>query len=180
MKKTLISTLSIFGLCIATIAGEPKISDVYKGLRDQVLSLKLKDLGLNTKEYSNKVYGTLMETGYKNVIVTVVSIADGTTSIYFSNGGGMIGNGQEKIAQRATTSLIHLSENYLTQMKSTKHFPYPKAGEVKFYVLTSNGVFTYSALENDLGNKKDKLSKLFYAGQGVISAIRAIDEKRKK
>lgn len=168
---------SLFGLCSAEAKEK---TDVYKGLREQVLKLKLKDLGIDSKKYPNQVYATLMETGYKKATVTVASIIDGTTSLYFSNGGGVLGSGQDKSVKDATMGLLHFSEKHLKQMKETVSFPSPKIGEVKFYIITKKGVFTYSALENDLGYKKDKLHELFFAGQYVISEVRKVDEKRRK
>ena len=36
------------------------------------------------------VWGVVMETGYPEAVVTLVSLGDRTTSLYFSNGGGII------------------------------------------------------------------------------------------
>jgi hypothetical protein len=54
----------------------------------------------------------------------------------------------------------------------------PKKGETKFYFMTKKGIYTYSALEDKLGNQKDKLSDLFYAGQNVISEVRKTQENK--
>jgi hypothetical protein len=39
------------------------------------------------------ILALLMETGYPEAVATLVAVADGTSSLYFSNGGGFIGVG---------------------------------------------------------------------------------------
>lgn len=61
--------------------------DVYSGLRDQILSAKPSDIGVSPTSELPVVWGVLMETGYPEAVVTLVSLGDNTMSLYFSNGG---------------------------------------------------------------------------------------------
>ena len=54
--------------------------------------------------------------------------------------------------------------------------PLPRPGHIRFYVLTSEGVVTADALEQDLGENRHVLSPLFYAAQELITEIRTSDE----
>lgn len=56
------------------------------------------------------VWGILMETGYPQGIATLVSLADGTTSLYFSNGDGMIGGGQHANIAQASKAFVAAAE----------------------------------------------------------------------
>lgn len=98
------------------------------------------------------VWGILMETGYPQAVVTLVSLADGTTSLYFSHGGGVIGGGQHETVARASKSFVIAAEGYYPKMTLTKSFPFPPVGRVKFYVLTYSGIYPMYINENDLGN----------------------------
>jgi hypothetical protein len=60
-------------------------TQAYCGLRDQVLRLSLEPHPLATSE----PIGVITETGLDPSIVTLVALADGTTTIYFSSGGGV-------------------------------------------------------------------------------------------
>jgi hypothetical protein len=180
MKKIINTILSLVGCSMLLGAGEKskESQSPYEGLRTQVLSLTLKQLGIESKDYKKQVYAILMETSYGDVSVSLLSVTDGTTSLYFSNGGGIIGAGEHAEVKKATLAFISKSEKYLKLAKLTKVFPLPKKGETKFYFMTKKGIYTYSALEDKLGNQKDKLSDLFYAGQNVISEVRKTQENK--
>ena len=111
-------------------------AEVYSGLRNRVLNLDPKEVGLVQSSETPNVWGVLMETGYEEAVVTLVSLADGTTSLYFSNGGGMIGGGEHATVAQSTKSFVASAEKYYQQMTSTQSFPTPVIGRVKFYILT--------------------------------------------
>ena len=71
------------------MAGDYEQAEVYSDLRKQVLSLTSEQLGTNSP-----VLAVLMETGYPEAVATLVSVADGSSSLYYSNGGGIIGAGE--------------------------------------------------------------------------------------
>src|SRR5579872_1246922 len=66
-------------------------SEVYAGLRMQALSVKPPDVGLPTSTESGAVLGLLMEFWATRATVSLVMLVDGTTSLYFGNGGGILG-----------------------------------------------------------------------------------------
>lgn len=154
-------------------------AEIYNGLRNRVLNLKPSDAGIKPSSEMPNVWGILMETGYQQAVVTLVSLADGTTSLYFSNGGGMIGGGKHATVADASKSFVVSAENYYQQMTLTESFPLPAIGRVKFYILTYSGIYTIDIDENDLGNKKHELSPLFYFGQEVITQFRLVQEQKK-
>ncbi len=115
-----------------------------------------------------------MEIGYLEGTATVLSLSDGSASLYFSGGGGVIGGiGHESVRQAATT-FVRTAGEYQAGMNATKIFPLPRAGRTVFYLLTDSGVFTADAAENDLGEERHTLSPLFYAGQDVITQLRIV------
>jgi len=156
-------------------AQEYKIAEAYTGLRNMVLTTKPGTLGL--KPSAGEVWGILMETGYPEAVVSLVALADGTVSIYFSNGGGIIGLGPHPGPQTAGRAFISLAQQYSRCATSTEKYPLPKSAYTRFYFLSGSGVRTVEANENDLGSGRDQLSPLFHKGHELISEIRAVDEK---
>jgi hypothetical protein len=154
-------------------------AEIYANLRNQVFKINPKDIGISPTKQIPNVWGVLMETGYPEAVVTLVSLADGTTSLYFSNGGGMIGGGEHATVSRSTKSFIAAAEKYHRQMTLTESFPFPVVGRVRFYVLTFSGVFTSDVGENKLGRGKHVWSPLFYSGQEVIAQFRVVQEHTK-
>ena len=69
-------------------------ADVARGLREQALTVDPVALRLEPTPTRPHVWGILMETGYPEGVATLVALGDGTTSLYFGNGGGVIGAGE--------------------------------------------------------------------------------------
>ena len=160
---------------IMTEANENK--EVSNNLRNMVFNLNPNDIGLSSESFGHPVWGLVMETGFSDGSFSLIALADGTTSLYFSNGGGIIGGGEHEAVREATGHLLTGAQHFYKKGHKVTKYPVPSDGEVKFYFLTFNGELVYSAPEDKLGNEKDELSNLFFAAHGVISELRKIEEK---
>lgn len=180
MKKIIAGLVALLGLSSPVMAKDTAQADgnVMQGLRMQALTLTPKEIGINRENFPKDVWGVLMETGYEDSAFTLVALADGTTSLYFSTGGGIIGAGEHESVRNASAQFIGWANKYASEAKPTKQYPLPKEGQVNFYLLSYNGVLTYSAPEQELGEQKDQLSNLFHAGHHVISELREIEQAR--
>jgi hypothetical protein len=152
-----------------------KTADVYSGLREQILRLTPLAIGL-TPSGSNRVWGMLMETGYPEAVATLVALGDGTVSLYFSNGGAIIGVGQHEGPRQSCEAFLAAAPSFLQYAKPTNDYPLPKKSHTRFYFLTYDGIFTAEAPENDLGYKRHPLSPLFHKAHEVITQARLVDE----
>ena len=157
----------------------PEPESGMKKLRDMALTTPPKEIGFDSSRADYKVYGVLMETGYPEGLATLVSLRDGTASLYLGHGGGVLGGISHEGVRKAATDFVKESEKYLGRMKGTKSFPYPAVGQVKFYLLTFDGVVTAEADENALGEGGHELSPLFYKGHEVLSQLRRMTEEEK-
>jgi hypothetical protein len=147
--------------------GDYDVADVYAGLRDQVLHLKP-----GAGDVSATVIAVLMETGYPEAVATLVAVADGTVSLYFSNGGGVIGAGAHDGVRSVARTLLSSAETYVSRASETDSFPLPSKGHVRFYLVTTQGTFTIEAPESDLGLRRHEFSPLFHDAHALIAAIR--------
>jgi len=147
-------------------------------LRSMVLNLNPNDIGITKENFPHPVYAIVMETGIPKGSYTLSSIADGSTSLYFSTGGGIIGGGEHENVRKASGNFLSGAQHFYEKAKKVTTFPRPESGNVIFYFITFDGVFSYSALEEDLGNEKDDLSDLFFAAHNVISELRQLDETK--
>ena len=118
-----------------------------------------------------------METGFPEGSYTLTAMVDGNTSLYFSNGGGIIGGGGHDSVRNAARNLLLTAQHVYTKAQAVTNFPKPKVGYVIFYFRTFAGVRSYTALEEDLGNERDELSTLFFAAHTVITELLKIDQK---
>ena len=147
--------------------------DVYMQLRDQALKVSADSL-----QVRDEVFGVVMETAYPEAIATLVSLADGTTSLYFSTGGGVIGAGHDAGPAAASRLFASTAASHTRDLTVATSTPLPKVGYTRFYVLTQHGTLTAEAKEQDLGEGRHALSPLFYAGQDVITEIRKVEEAK--
>ena len=172
------SLLGIFG-CGGKRGQDPatyEITEAYSGLRTQVLQINPTEIGL-TEADSGTVWGFLMETGYPEAVATLVALADGTVSMYFSNGGGIIGVGQHEEPREVAAELLSEAEKYRSECDRTESCPLPGNGMTRFYLRTWDGTLTAEEVEDDLGNGRCRLSPLFYKAHELISAVRVADER---
>jgi hypothetical protein len=157
---------------------QPAAGDVYQGLRGQVLNLDPATVGLAPAGSSDRVWACVMETGYTNGTATLVCLRDGTTSLYTSSGGGIIGGGAHEPVVRANRALLDVLAAELDRLPREQDQSLPGVGRVVIRALTFEGPRAYEAAEDDLGYGRDALSPVFHAAHNVVTELRLIDEQR--
>jgi hypothetical protein len=151
---------------------------VAEGLRAQILDLDPAEVGLDRFAATRRVWGALLETGYPKATATLVSLADGTTSLYLSTGGGIIGGGGHDRVAAATQSFLAAVEDHLGQLSPDPDSAVPAVGRVIIRAMTYQGRYRAEAAEDDLGDGRHPLSPVFYAAHDVLTELRMIDQAR--
>ncbi len=157
----------------------PEPEQVYLQLRTRIFLLNPSELGLVPSNAAPHVWGVLMETGYQVGSATLVSLADGTTSLYYSTGGGMLGSGEYTPVAKASRELVAQAEHHLQHVSLTTEFPLPDVGQVRFTILTYSGMFAGEAAESALAAGEHYLSPLFLNGQETLEQLRILSEKKR-
>lgn len=145
-----------------------------QGLRNRLLASDPDEIGLEGEDAKAKVWGVMMEVGLSKGVASVVSIRDGTASLYTNTGGGILGGYS---AREQARRFVAEAEKHLARMKPAKEFPYPTAGRMKFYVLTRDGVYAAEAAEAELVSGRHALGPLFRAGNDVLTGLRTAQER---
>lgn len=151
---------------------KPDPASAVRGLRDQALSLTAEALGLMPTADHPRVWAILMETGYPELVASLFSITDGTTSLYLSGGGGVIGAGAHESVRATLPPFFAAAEAHVARFSVAPSTPPPEVGRVRFYLRTFDGTLTAEAAEGELGQMKHPLSPVFHAGHAVIAAVR--------
>jgi hypothetical protein len=152
----------------------PEPAQIYLQLRNHILQLNPSDMGLTPSSSAPHVWGVLMETGYPVGSATLVSLADGTTSLYYSTGGGLLGSSEYTPVAEASKALVAEAEHQLQQMSLNDEYPLPKVGRVRFTLLTYAGVFAGEAAEKTLASGEHKFSSLFFKAQATLEQLRLL------
>jgi hypothetical protein len=137
-------------------------------LREQLLRATWQEIGVVPRDH---VWGVLMELGFAKGVATVVALADGTASLYLTNGGGMLGAGARPEVRASAVRLCDAASHVTGETTAATAFPRPAAGRVRFYVLTDGGARTVETDEAPLRAGGHRLSALFTAGQDEIAAL---------
>jgi hypothetical protein len=87
--------------------------NVYSGLRQQILTLDPAKIRLSPSAELPHVYGGLMEMGIGGAVASLVVVADGTTSFYFSTGGGIIGAGFHESVKGPSNAFLAALERHV-------------------------------------------------------------------
>ena len=153
--------------------GSPE--EVYLGLRSLALQGSREQSNLAPPPSRNEPWGVLMDWGVTNGTASVLALSDGHASVYLSSGGGYLGGAESHDSVRtAAKQMIAAAIQIQPRTHITKEFPLPRKGEVVFYLLTDDGVFTANAMQRDLSTHSDPLSNLGDAAQNVITQYRLI------
>lgn len=145
------------------------------GLRAQVFSLDPVAAGLEgTRSTHPWLWGVVMETGYANGIATLVSLADGATSLYLSAGGGSIGAGAQPAVAAATHALITTAEASLGSfpLNDTDHVP--KVGYVRLHLFGWADRRGAEAEEDQISRAGHPLASVFHAAHAVVTQLRLV------
>jgi len=146
--------------------------DAFLGLRAQVLGLDPSLIGADPA--ASVVWGALMEMGIETAVATIVALADGSTSLYTSTGGGVIGGGEHASVVAENRGFLAAIERNLERFVPDDADELPTDGTVTFRALTHRGKLSATAAEAELGAGTHPLSEVFFAGHRVITALRLI------
>jgi hypothetical protein len=158
----------------------PEPAQAYLQLRSRILSFTPVDMGLSPSVEAPHVWGVVMETGYDVGSATLISLADGTTSLYYSTGGGLLGSGEYQPVAVAAKALVAQAEIHLPQFNSTAEFPLPEVGLVRFTILTYTSNFSAEAPVKVLSSGEHRLSPLYACAQVTLEQLRLLAAKKHK
>ena len=148
-----------------------KTSDVYDELRGRVFNFDPNSINIENFAKETGIYGFVMESGYSNGISSLVIIADGTVSLYFSNGGAMIGSGSNENIGEKSIELMKFISSYKDKFEISDSNPIVRKKNVRFYLLTYDGLLTKEVPQRDLGYNKHELSPVFHKTHELLSLI---------
>ena len=117
----------------------------------------------------------LMDWNVGGGVATLVAFDDGSTSLYFSSGGGFIGAGAHQNVARAAAAFRAEGLRALSRFTPTDTFPVPSQdGHVVFYAVMDSVTLTSGDIPAGMTGlpRGHPLSGLFTQAQSVVSEIR--------
>ena len=146
----------------------------YSRLRSHALTIQREQVGIPTPPPDSPVWAVLMETGHPKVTETLALVSDGTSSVYMSDGDGVIGGHGYENVKKANADFIRLANRNWHHFQATEAFPIPPAGYTYFYARTDAGLLVCGGTQESLINGQHVLSELFQAGHEAITQLHII------
>lgn len=144
-------------------------------LRNAILKLNPKDIGLQQTTDFPDVWGSLMEMKLGQHLVTLVVLLDGTTSLYLGDESGFIGCGENQNVRKASMDFLKYMQQNIQEFISTNEICYPKNGEVRFHIFTYQDILTAHGNENMIITNNHLLSPFFQKANNVLTEIRKLN-----
>ena len=151
--------------------------ELMSELRQRVLTLNPRDIGLTRSNLKSNVWGFLMEQGYEKNSIMLVSLADGATSLYFSSGGGYIGLGEHEPFKSMSKEMVEAASKCMDKSISATSYPLPANNQVFLYFLTLDGVLKYTSTGKEIMGEKGCVKDMYMRTQLIIREIRLKEER---
>ncbi len=155
-------------------------AESMRELRLKQLTTKPRDFGQNSTPEFPHVCAIVMDWPINSVIVTVVARSTGDASLYTTGTFGVIGGIGHETVRNAAKTCVRVGDKHFEHAASTKQYPYPKAGQIRFYLIGYDEVRVVDADEEAVRTGKDKCSELNAAMQHLVGELRSITEGRKE
>ncbi len=115
----------------------------------------------------------LMDWNIGAAVATLVAFDDGSTSLYLSTGGGVIGAGGHESVRTAAAEFRTLAASLIQQFQPTDSFPLAPDKSIIFYIVTDSATLTSGPIRtSDVHSADHPLFKLQQTAQRVITEIR--------
>jgi tetratricopeptide (TPR) repeat protein len=150
----------------------------YSRMRLGALTITREQAGLPTPPPDSPLWAVLMETGHPRLTETLVLVCDGTSSVYVSNGQGVIGGQGYENVRKANAEFIRLANRDRQHFQAAEASPIPEAGYTFFYARTDAGLLFYGGTQDSLIDSQHALAGLFQAGQEALTQLHIIDVEK--
>src|SRR5258708_3657256 len=139
MRNYLLTTVLLAG-CLSVMSQTNQSSkanpaEIMRELRIKMLTNSPAELGQQSSPEFPRVCGVVMDWPIESGTVSVVSLSTGDASIYTTGTFGILGGIGHESVRNAAKNFVKAAEKHYDEATTTKEFPYPKAGTVRFYLI---------------------------------------------
>jgi hypothetical protein len=151
------------------------VAEIYLELRDLILRGDPHAHGWTPSPDLPNVWGALVEVGLSGGPASLVSLLDGTTSLYLGNGAATIGAGAVDTVAEGSRDLLAVIDHALTHFDAIWEFPLPEQGQVRMVALTYRGPMGANAGQHELEDDSHPLAAAYTAAGAVLAEIARLE-----
>jgi hypothetical protein len=143
-------------------------ASAYEGFRSLILNLQRHELDATADLEAHDVFGLVMDLGFPAGTMTLVCLADGTTSSYYSSGEVRLGGGVHPDVREAAATVLAVARDAAPEAMPTTEVPTADPHEVTFYFLAVSGTRRFASTRAELPST---FTPLFAAGCSVLELL---------
>jgi hypothetical protein len=168
----------VFTICLVAVSAaqepnkEPK--DAGRGLRNMFLTTSAEQAGIQPSKEYPRVWGVAVDWPMGEHIATIVSLANGSASLYTTSTFGIIGGIGHETVRTAAKKVVKEADRYFDDSSLTQDFSYPAKGHVRFFFTTFSGVRVIDTDWAALSERRSRYFELFDAAQDVLTQLRMV------
>lgn len=181
MRSRLVVALILTCLNSMTSGEQPEKKnreDAGRDLRKLFLTTPPAQVGVQPTPDYPRVCGIAMDWPIGEHIATVVSLSDGSASIYTTGTFGVIGGIGHESVRAAAKRLVKEADSYYDDSVATEDLSCPALDRVKFFLVTFAGLRVIDADLSSVTSRRSKYSGLFASAQEVITQLRQAGERK--
>jgi tetratricopeptide (TPR) repeat protein len=171
ISDALFGTQGIFGPRFAT---DTSPGGQYSRLRYHAFTIQREQAGIPTPPPDHPLWAVLMESGHPEVTETLALVSDGTSSVYMSDGDGVIGGHGYENVRKANAEFIRLANRDRHHFQAVEAFPLPAVGFTVFYARTDAELLFAAGTQESFIEGQHVLSELFQAGHEAMTQLHII------
>jgi len=143
-------------------------------LRAQALQTDPIQLWMTRSPYAPVFGFALDELGGSGGWWTLVTFSEGSTSLYTSGSGSVIGAGTHATVRAAGAALLTLVGGQLSQFSPSPDVALPSDGDVVLRALTTAGQRIVTASARDLSRGQHDAAGIYRAAHALVVAVRQV------
>lgn len=148
------------------------------GARELMLTTRAADIGFGNVP-AGTPWGVAIDIGFdEEAAATVISLADGTTSLYTTTGGGIVGGGEHDQVAVASRQLVATAARFTGDVQRRDDTDLPGGGNVTLWLRIGDERYGRTVPEAELMSGESPLAELYATGHEVITQLRLLDDAR--
>lgn len=155
------------------------LAPVYLQMRDAITTLVPGEHDLAPSDDLPQVWGVMVDVGLPPGPVTLVAIADTTTSLYLGSGGATVGAGTLPEIAAQARELLRRVDAAIAAFSPTWETPIPPPGGVHLTALTYQGMLAVRSTMDALQQPGAPLGPAWWQTGVVVGAIQDLEHRTK-
>ena len=178
IRRNLLKLVTFLTPTLNAVGQVKNKDDAGRGLRTLFLSTTPDSINAKPSKEYPIVFGVAIDWPIGENTATIVSLLDGSASLYTTSTFGILGGIGHSAVRLAAQEFVKKSNLYVADATPTTSFPYPDKGHARFYFLTYAGVKTLQVAPSQITPGTGKYADLFGLGQAVLNELRIVLEKK--